>query len=330
MNPSFNTKTLDELRAKLASKEYQSVLDICNELQKEDSNASVEFYLFKGIALRELKELQESYDIYKQGLKLFPENKHLLNDFAGLLILKKSYKEARSTLKKILNKNPTNATAIKNLEALDLFLMKNNKGETEKNNPEEKSRSLDPLESAFNPSEIKASSENLQKVKKLKLEKKLKQLPSFPIIDQEIIAEEFLMAARDSLRSKHPEIALKFCEYSVLNKGNIAQTYGIAGDAYIELKEYNNAHLCYLIASENGELESAQQLNLLSLTAVIGDKNLLEKRNSVFNDKLIEQPKLYKGAQKILTTIGDMSTIKFHKQFGPINARDLEKKTKRG
>ena len=127
MNPSFNTKTLDELRAKLASKEYQSVLDICNELQKEGSNASVEFYLFKGIALRELKELEESYDIYKQGLKLFPENKHLLNDFAGLLILKKSYKEARSTLKKILNKNPTNATAIKNLEALDLFLMKNNK-----------------------------------------------------------------------------------------------------------------------------------------------------------------------------------------------------------
>ena len=136
---------------------------------------------------------------------------------------------------------------------------------------------MNPLQSAFNPSEIKASSDNLKKVKKIRLEKKLQQLPTLPLIEEDILADEWLDAAKDALRSKHPDLALKFCEYSAQNNGNLSQTYGVAGDAYIELKQFKDAHLCYLIAIENGELESAQQLNLLFLTAMIGDKKLLEK-----------------------------------------------------
>ena len=84
-----------------------------------------------------------------------------------------------------------------------------------------------------------------------------------PLIEEDILADEWLDAAKDALRSKHPDLALKFVSIAQ-NNGNLSQTYGVAGDAYIELKQFKDAHLCYLIAIENGELESAQQLNLCS------------------------------------------------------------------
>ena len=77
-----------------------------------------------------------------------------------------------------------------------------------------------------------------------------------------------------------------------------------------------------LIAIENGELESAQQLNLLFLTAMIGDKKLLEK-GIVISTREQEQPKLHQRSQKILTKIGDISTVKFNPKYGPISEESL-------
>lgn len=327
-NQDHNNTMIKELQEKLKSKDYNTVVKQCDALIGSSSTHKVEYYLFKAYALRELKQTDESQQSYTEGLKIFPGDINLLNDFSKLLILKGKYDDARHLLQNILKKDPEDRGAANKLKELDTLIQKKSQEDSRQQLKHEVSPSLNPLESAFNPSEIQASSDNLKKIQKLKLEKKLKRLPNFPPIEDEILAEEWLIAAKDALQSKYPELALKFCEYSALNNGNLAQTYGIAGDAYIELRKFNTAHLCYLIASENGDLESTQQLNLLSLAAQIGHKQLLEKRYDRFNVRLLEHPNLHQIAQKLLSRIGDNSTIKFDLKHGPINLQDLEKLNK--
>ena len=320
---------IKELQEKIKNKKFNDCINQCDALIQESSTERFEHYLFKAYAYRELNEYDKSKKTYMEGLKLFPGNIDLLNDFSRLLVLNKEYDTAKDILKNILKKSPQSKTAAKNLDALECLIKKQDEGSDLNRIKHEASRSMDPLLSAFNPSEIEACYSNLKKVKKLRLERKLNQLPDFPSIEEDILSEEWLIAAKDSLRAKHPNLALKFCEYSAATNGNLAQIYGVAGDAYMELKQFTNAHLCYSIALENGELESSQQLNLLSLTAMTGDKQLLEKRNSHFNEKLQGQPKLYQGVQKLLSNIGNVTTIRFDPKYGPINEKNLNEYIKK-
>ena len=61
--------------------------------------------------------------------------------------------------------------------------------------------------------------------------------------------------------------------------------------------------LIYIIQSpENGELDSSQQLNLLSLTAMTGDKQLLEKETVILMKNSKASPSC-QGVQKLLSTL---------------------------
>ena len=272
--------------------------------------------------MRESELYEESHNAYLEALRVFPGNDNLLNDFARLLILKKEYTKAEAILKKLVSKDQNNKIAKQNLTSLHNLL---NKQIVQSNNYEA-SRPLAPLRSAFNPSEVKASKENLIKISKAKLDKKLNTLPELPHIDKEMLAEEWISAGKDSLRSKYPELTLKFCGYALKNNGNTCQVYGLAGDAYMSIKQYTNAHLCYLIAAECGELDGSQQINLLSLAAIMGDSNILTHRKTKLGTRGREQSKPHKNVDKIMTSIADDTYTIFDPGKGIIASNELSMK----
>ena len=322
----LDTQKINELKKLLKEKKYPNLVDRCNFYIKGFSQPNDPIvYLLKGIALRELNSYDESNNVYLEALKIFPDNDDLLNDLSRLLIIRKEFTKAEAILKKLVSKNKNNQVAKQNLESLKILLDKIDKTEKIKLQKHEASRSLSPLKSAFNPSEVKESRENLKKVSKLKLERKLNNLPELPIIDKEVLAEEWISAGKDALRSKYPALTLKFCGYAVANKGNTCQIYGLAADAYLSIKQYMHAHLCYLIAAEHGELDSQQQVNLLSLAAMIGDNTILTSRNNKIAVRVNENSNSHKSVEKIMTSLGENSSTVFDSKRGIISIKELRK-----
>ena len=320
---SLTNEQSDSLRLLLKNKKYSHLIKQCDQYIKQLSSPDLLVYLLKGVALRESKLYDESHKLYLQALKLFPNNDDLLNDLSRLLIIKKDYKTAEAILKKIVSKNTNNQAAKHNLESLKILLSKQNKQRFLEEKSYEASRSLSPLRSAFNPSEIKESKENLKKVAKAKLDKKLNSLPELPEIDKEILAEEWISAGRDALRNKYPELTLQFCSFAVRNNGNTTQIYSLAADAYISIKQYVHAHLCYLIASEHGELDSSQQLNLLSLAAMIGDNTILTSRNKKLSIRTGDKSNSNKNIEKLMTSVRETSSTIFDPNKGIVNHKDV-------
>ena len=81
----------------------------------------------------------------------------------------------------------------------------------------------------------------------------------------------------------------------------------------------------YLIASEHGELDSSQQINLLSLAAMFGDNNLVERRNKALSIRKNDS----KNVEKILTSLGDKSTVLFHPKHGITSESIFEQTNKK-
>tara|TARA_B100000674_G_C37917368_1_gene951609 strand:- start:363 stop:1352 length:990 start_codon:yes stop_codon:yes gene_type:complete len=325
LSTTFEPKEANELKLLLKQKKYKELIDKCDSLTNKLSNPELLIYLLKAIAYRETNSYEESHRVYLEGLKLFPNNEDLLNDLARLLILKKDYNKAGLILKKLISKNKNNQVAQQNLESLKRLLNQDQSKQKLIEKDHEVSRSLSPLKSAFNPSEVKASKENSKKVAQAKLEKKLNKVPTLPSLDKEVLAEEWISAGKDALRSRYPELTLKFCGFAIANNGSTCQTYSLAGDAYMSMKEFVFAHLCYLIAAEHGEIESSQQLNLLSLAAMIGDNNVLTARNNKFENKTGERLDTNKNVEKIMSSVNESSSIVFDAKKGLISENNLAK-----
>ena len=322
---TLTSQQKNELGQLFKQKKYNVLLAKCESYIKNVAPTEPLIYLLKGIALRETKLYDESHKAYLEGIKVFPENIDLLNDLSHLLILKKDYKNAENILKKLIDKDENNQVAKKNLAALKSLIDKEKDYKDKKLQMHEASRSLSPLRSAFNPSEVKESRENLKKVKKIKLEKKLNKLPALPTIDKEVLAEEWISAGKDALGSKYPEFALKCCSFAIANNGNTCQIYGLAADTYISIKQYIHAHLCYLIAAEHGELDSQQEINLLSLAAMIGDNNILARRREKLETRISEKSNPRKTVEKIITSLPKDSSTIFDPKYGIISSKDLMK-----
>ena len=323
INQALETHQKNELKQLLQQKKYHDLIAKCDLHIETTSPAEPLLYLLKGISLRELNLYNESQSIYLEGLKIFPGNIDLLNDLSRLLILKKDYAKAESILKKLVEENKDNHVAKQNLSSLRGMLNKEKEKENNKLKLHEVSRSLSPLRSAFNPSEVKESKENLKKVSQQRLEKKLNSLPALPAIDKEVLAEEWISAGRDALESSYPAFTLKCCSYAIANNGNTCQIYSLAADAYISIKQYMHAHLCYLIAAEHGELDGQQQMNLLSLAAMIGDNNILAHRKSKFETRASEKFNSRKNIEKFIMSLGKESSTIFDPKQGIINAKNI-------
>ena len=239
---------------------------------------------------------------------------HLLNNLSKLLILQKEYSSARQILERLLSKNPSDLIAKANLgEIKDKKVSEDMKKELSLKTQRQKA--LQPLQSAFDNFEVNDNRKNQLERQKLKREKELRQPPLLPDLDQEVLIEELCSAGREALRSGNPKEALQLSQRAINIGSPKNAAYLLASDIYIELKQYNHAHLCLLIAAQFEELDASYQLNLMSLASTLGDHQLLSLRQTRLEELVKEGSELYEKSQKVVNQFDSNTSVELH----PIN-----------
>ena len=314
---------LKKIQPIFKEKDYKSVIkEIDNFFQ--ENKLQPDIINFKATALREIGNHEEAKRAYAEGLRLDPNNTHILNNLSKLLILQEEYNSARKILKGLIRKNPNDPIAKANLDEIKRQekLGENTNKELMRKN--QRRKALQPLQSAFDSFEVSDNRTNQLERLKLKRERELRQPPELPDLDQEVLIEELCSAGREALRSGNPKVAL-FLSQKALNIGSTKNlAYLLAADIYIELKQYNHAHLCLLIAAQFEELDASYQLNLMSLASTLGDHQLLSLRQKRLEELVKEGSELYEKSQKVVNQFDGNASVELH----PINGL-CKAKTKR-
>lgn len=326
-NSNASSKSIELVQKLFANTQYKDVIKACKQ-HIASSPCDLNYYLLKASAERELGYLDDAHKTYIDGLREQPGQPTLLSDLAKLLIVEKKFEEAAKILKPLAEKYPDDESIQKNYKGVQILIKKRDAKIEHINRINKASRPFSPLKSAFCNSEVEESRKNLSERDKIKRKKKLKRAPSLPHLPADVLAEEWALAAEDALRAKHPDITLLFCSKIAEHNGDPSQIYNLAGDAYLQLKQFVYAHLCYLIASEYKQLDSSRSLNLISLAATIGDRNLLEKRARLFEKDLEQTSSLYEQSQKVLGSVNKNAKVFFDPQKGPLDKLNSNKNYK--
>ena len=305
---------LKKIQPIFKEKNYKSVIEEIesffqeNELQPDVIN-------FKATALREIGKHDEAKRAYAEGLRLDPNNTHLLNNLAKLLILQKEHNSARQILEGLIKKDPNDQIAKANLEEIKRQEKLSEDMKKELSLKTQRQKALQPLQSAFDNFEVNDNRKNQLERQKLKREKELRQPPLLPDLDQEVLIEELCSAGREALRSGNPKVALQLSQRAINIGSPKNAAYLLASDIYIELKQYNHAHLCLLIAAQFEELDASYQLNLMSLASTLGDHQLLSLRQKRLEELVKEGSELYEKSQKVVNQFDGNTSVELH----PIN-----------
>lgn len=319
-----STKSIEDIKLLFENAEYENVIKSCKKLINHSSR-DFNQYLLKASAERKLGDLEEAHQTYIDGLREQPGHPLLLSELAKLYIIEERLEDALKILKPLADLYPNDESIKKNYKGVQALIKKRDTDIEHSNRITQASRPFSPLESAFSNSEIEESRKNLSEKEKFKRKKKLKRAPSLPHLQADVLAEEWALAAEDALRAKHPDITLLFCSKIAENDGDPSQVYNLAGDAYIQLKQFIYAHLCYMIASEYKELDSSRSLNLISLAATIGDRKLLEKRAQSFEEGLEQTSGLFEQSQKMLSSLDKNAKVSFDPKKGPHNTMNKKR-----
>jgi len=313
---------ISNLQQLYQEKQFEKILKLTDQLEIEMPVRN-SVLLIRASALTETGNPEEARNIFMNILTQRPGDIDASIGLAQLYFKTQKFEKTRSILKSLLSENPEN-------EKLKLFFTNVEKAiqeikdkEIKSEKEEDKSRFLTTLEAAFKNSEVKERTKNLQERDKRKLDKELKNPPIPPRFEPEILAEEWYLVGRDAFRDGQNEVAFLMCIKAAENNGNLANIYSLAGDIYLSNKNHNAAHLCYLLASQHGELDSIALVNLISLAATTGDKVLAHKRFDELKQKIPEDSPLAEEAEKMTKRIDDAVSIFFHPQYGPINATNL-------
>jgi tetratricopeptide (TPR) repeat protein len=316
---------MSNLQQLFQEKQFEKIIKETNQINL-DMPAQSSILLIRATAFMEMGNINEAKDIFIDILTQRPGDMDASIGLAQIYFKAQEFEKAKHILNSLLNENPENEKLKQfsnNIEkTIGEIELKEMKAEKES----EKSRFLSPLQAAFNQSEIKESTKNLQEREKIKLEKELKNPPIPPRFEPEILAEEWYLAGRDAFRDGQNEVAFLMCIKAAENNGNLASIYSLAGDIYLSNKNHNAAHLCYLLASQHGELDSIALVNLISLAATTGDKMLAHKRFDELKQKIPKDSPLAEEAEKMTQRIDKKVSIYFHPQFGPINSSNLSQK----
>ena len=318
----MNTTTKDllkKIQPIFKEKDYESVI---REIDKffEHNKLQPDIINFKATALRELRNYEDAKQAYLEGLRLDPNNTHILNNLSKLLILQEEYNSARKILEGLIRKNPNDPIAKANLDEIKRQEKLGEDTNKELMLKNQRRKAFQPLQSAFDSFEVSDNRTNQLERLKLKRERELRQPPEIPDIDQEVLIEELCSAGREALRSGNPKVAL-FLSQKALNIGSTKNlAYLLAADIYIELKQYNHAHLCLLIAAQFEELDASYQLNLMSLASNLGDHQLLSLRQRRLEELVKEGSELHQKSQKVVNQFDSNSSIELHPAKGLLKA----------
>lgn len=305
---------LKKIQPIFKEKDYKSVIKEVDNFFRENK-LQPDIINFKATALREIGNHQEAKRAYLEGLQLDSENTHLLNNLAKLLILQKQYDSARQILQNLIKKNPNDSIANANLNEIKRQEKLSEDIQKELSLKNQRQKALQPLQCAFDSFEVSDNRKNQLERQKLKREKELRQPPLLPDLDQEVLIEELCSAGREALRSGNPEVALQLGQRAINIGSPKNAAYLLASDIYIELKQYNHAHLCLLIAAQFEELDASYQLNLMSLASTLGDHQLLSLRQKRLEELVKEGSELYEKSQKVVNQFDGNASVELH----PIN-----------
>lgn len=310
---------LKKIQQIFKEKNYESVIKEINSFFQEN-DLQPDIINFKATALREIGNYEEAKRAYLEGLRLDPNNTHLLNNLAKLLIHQKQCDSARQILQNLIKRNPNDPIANANLDEIKRQEKISDDIKKELSLKNQRQKPLQPLQSAFDSFEVSDNRKNQLERQKLKREKELRQPPTLPDLDQEVLIEELCSAGREALRSGNPKVALQFSQRAINIGSQKSAAYLLASDIYIELKQYNHAHLCLLIAAQFEELEASYQLNLMSLASTLGDHQLLSLHQKRLEELVKDGSELYEKSQKVVNQLDGNASVELHPINGPCKA----------
>lgn len=218
-----------------------------------------------GATCRRLGNLALARDLFKAALTLDPESLPVRNNYANLLIDLKEYTEASLILENILTEDPEYADAISNQNRLRHHLDQ----PTSDAYTSVAWKPLDPLMLAFAEEEIqKAGAHYFTKAASHSSEKLAGQLPN---ADQASLASEKLTLAAHAIQEDNGSFALQLVSQAYSALGTQSNVYLNAADAYIRLKQFSEAEICFLHSLQMSGPSLPIFINLSTLSSMRGD-----------------------------------------------------------
>jgi len=276
ITPQANpTESLIVAGAFFQLKKYQECSEWCENLYPV-MGTKPEFLSMYGAALRRIGRQNDAKKIFLEGIEGLNTSKELLNNYANLLIDTQKFEEARDILSNLLKENPTYNDAKENLNRLNYIesnLIKDKSYQTKRSTDqsdgkEEAINFADPLLDAFTQQEVELSIKNKKVMSYTNSEKEF--ISKLPEIDTSRTLTELISLARE-LIMKTPDQCLSLCEHLYRELPMQEIVYEIAGQAYVNLKQFNNAERCWLIALSMGSVDITILLNLANVSHLRGD-----------------------------------------------------------
>ena len=218
-----------------------------------------------GATCRRLGNLSKARDLLKAALTLQPESLTVRNNYANLLIDLKEFSEAKLILENILMEDSNYADAKANLNRLKFCL-------EDLNSDSEVSASwkpLDPLMLAFAEDEVaKSRSKLFAKPASVSSQQLAAKLPD---PDEASLASEKLTLAAHAIQEGNPSFALQLVSQAYSALGAQSNVYLNVADAYIRLRQFPEAEICFLHSLQMSGPSLPIFINLSTLSSMRGD-----------------------------------------------------------
>ncbi|EAU71095.1 hypothetical protein BL107_06179 [Synechococcus sp. BL107] len=232
------------------------------------------------------------------------------NNYANLLIDLKRFDESLLLLDEILNINPNFIDAITNKNRLLDSLQKVNLSQSIIESASNSAWSLaDPLLMAFTPDEVKRTTSKLTAKVLDKNESTL--LKNIPQSTSHELHRDQLKMAEQAVLSKNFNLALKTCTaiYGNCKSDLIGDVYEVAADAYIGLKLFHYAEICYGCAANLKGYSFKHLFNLANLACIRHDIILAKSYASRARDLDSDNPSLIKLIDNLSTMSSQFSFV---------------------
>ena len=218
-----------------------------------------------GATCRRLGNLARARDLLKSALTLQPDSLPFRNNYANLLIDIKEYTDANILLESILKEDPSYADAKANLNRLRYHL--------EQSTPDSLTsvawKPLDPLMLAFGEDEIdKSGAKYFTKAASQSSDYLASQLPD---ADQASLAAEKLTLAAHAIQEDNASFALQLVSQAYSALGAQSNVYLNVADAYIRLRKFPEAEICFLHSLQMSGPSLPIFINLSTLSTMRGD-----------------------------------------------------------
>ena len=258
----------------LACGEYAEAASLCESLYPTCTRDS-SFYQVYGSSLRKDGLYSQASNILEEGLSLYPNDPYISNNYANCLIDLSEYEKASNILSALSTQDPPVPNlqdVLSNLQRLKLLSATSNPSSNRPATNINSSQSLDPLERAFDKSELDLSRSRYKTASIESIRHKLIEVTSTSKDDQSKALQ--LLKICSETASEFPTRVLKDLNIISRFHPSLPALYEVAGDCYLALHQFSDAECAYHAALSLSSKSSKVAINLANLVLVRGDRNL--------------------------------------------------------